>query len=285
VSVDVDAICTALRSSRKYCHVAPAVLERIARDESRHARDVDDAVDHAKRRLHQVFAAFVSSRELDRAEKLVESLEPRRDAAARESDASRDGAGSRELVESCARRLLALHASTRERLATFETLYARVWSVTGAPSRLLDLGCGFHPFALPWMGLASGAHYHAVDLDGRLLELVGRYLRAVGREHTVDALDLVEIPPLPRADVAFAMKLLPTLERQRDGAASSLLSRLDARFVVLSFPTASLAHRQRGMRDNYDRFARDLVAKRGTIAAEFDLTGEIVKVVELDAPR
>jgi len=261
VTAEVDAVVAELRASRKYRHVAAAALARTAAAALRGARGRDDAVKRAKRKLHQLFAAFVTAAEIERAERIVAELPAE--------------AGEETLREAC-REVLKRHSSTRERVAASRhqgvepdaSWYARIWRVTGPPRVVLDLGCGFHPFALPWMGLPRGCEYLACDVDERLAALFGRFLERCGRRGRAFVTDLLagDAALGAPADVAFLMKLLPTLERQQEGAAGRLLERLHARFLVVTFPAKSLSGRERGMAANYEAFLRDLLERRGARA-------------------
>jgi 16S rRNA (guanine(1405)-N(7))-methyltransferase len=57
----------------------------------------------------------------------------------------------------------------------------------------------------------------------------------------------------------FLFKVLPTLERQQRGAARSLLRGLEARTIVVSFPTRSLGGREKGMERGFERFMDDVL--------------------------
>jgi len=262
-----DAVAAAvaeLSAARKYRHVVAAVVERIARAALAAGGSPAEAVKRAKRRLHQIHAAFVSERHLAACERLLDGLP--------------DPAG-RAAVEAVCARVLRGHASTRERPRDSAPLYRDLFALTGAPRSVLDLGCGLHPFALPWMGIAADAPYHAVDLDLRAVALVGRLLSRLGRPGSATAADLLGDAPLPRADVALLLKLLPTLERQERGGAARLLDRVEARALVLSFPTSSLGRRDKGMARGYADLARRLLDGRGGRVSELSTREELLYVV------
>jgi 16S rRNA (guanine(1405)-N(7))-methyltransferase len=244
----VSAVAEALRSSRKYRHLCPATLERAARRAiARHSR-VKDAVRVAKGGLHQAHAAFVDTAQADRIEAFV--------------DAMPTGGGPAETREAC-RRILALHASTRERLPCLDRFYRGLWEITGPPRAVLDLACGLSPFAFPWMELPAGATYRGLDADGRLVELARRFLARVPGDHAAVCADVLDLPPDP-ADVVLLLKTLPCLERQEKGAGLRMVAALRARWVVASFPTRSLGGRDRGMVRGYERSAEELSRALGT---------------------
>jgi ribosomal RNA methyltransferase FmrO len=254
-----------LRSVR-YRDIDRSMLARLADEELARARNPDDAVKRVKRRLHQAVGAFRGT------------ARPDAIAAAWSGDLT-----ARDFRVACAEALRA-HASTRERLQSLERFYEGIWSLTGLPARLLDLGCGLNPLTLPWMGLASGAVYLASDVDQRPLATVASFLELVGQPHEVEALDVVERPPTQAADVALMLKLVTTLDRQLPEAAAHLLRALRVRHAVVSFPKHSLSGRGKGMQRTYrerlDRLVAD--AARVTEVAEASLPNELVFVLTLD---
>ena len=254
-----------LRSSR-YRDVDPTLLARLAAEELPRARNADDAVKRVKRRLHQAVGAF---RGASRASAI---------ASAWNGDLAEPA-----FRAACADALRA-HASTRERLRHVEAFYAGIWARTGAPARILDLGCGLGPLGLPWMGLAPDTIYIASDVDRRPLATVAEFLELVGQPHRVDVRDVVADPPTDAADVALLLKLVTTLDRQDPEAATRLLRHLRVRHAVVSFPARSLGGRNKGMERTYrDRLER-LVADVGRVrsVSEASVPNELVFVVTLD---
>lgn len=254
-----------LRSSR-YRDVDRALLGRLAAEELPRSRNADDAVKRVKRRLHQAVGAFRGA-----------------PAPAAMAETWRGDLADPAFRAACADALRA-HASTRERVPHLDAFYARIWAHTGPPRRLLDLGCGLGPLALPWMGLPADARYHACDVDRRALATVAEFLELVGRPHRVDVRDVVTDPPPDAADVALLLKLVTTLDRQDPGAAARLLGGLDVRHAVISFPARSLGGRGKGMDRTYrDRLER-LVADAGRVrdVVEASVANELAFVLTLD---
>lgn len=255
-----------LRSSR-YRDVDPALLARLASEELPRSRNADDAVKRVKRRLHQAVGAFRGAR---RATPLAAAWN--------------GNPGDPRFRVACAR-AMAAHASTRERLPHLDAFYAGIRARTGVPHRVLDLGCGLNPLALPWMGFGH-ATYLAFDVDARPLETVGAFLQLVGQPHAVEQRDLVSDPPTGAADLALLLKLVTTLDRQAPDAAGRLLRALDVRNAVVSFTTRSLGGRGRGMERTYRERLDRLVAESGRVreVAEASVPGELVFVLELEPP-
>ena len=254
-----------LRSSR-YRDVDRTLLARLADEELQRARNADDAVKRVKRRLHQAVGAFRGA------------SHPSAIAASWTGDLANP-----EFRAACADALRG-HASTRERVPHLDAFYARIWAQTGPPARILDLGCGLGPLALPWMGLARDTCYLASDVDRRPLATVAEFLQLVDQPHRVDVRDLVADPPADEAEVALLLKLVSTLDRQDPGAAARLLRGLRVRHAVVSFPARSLGGRGKGMERSYrDRLERLAVeAGRARAVAEVSVPNELVFVLTLD---
>ena len=256
-----------VRRSSRYRSVDAALVARLVAEELPKARNADDAVKRVKRRLHQAVGAF-------------------------RREAGRAGAGVAWPVDdpvalrAACRAAMRGHASTRERLPHLGSLYRGIWEITGAPRRLLDLGCGLNPLALPWMHLGD-ATYTAIDVDAGSLEVVRGFLTAVGQPHLTELRDLVDdVADVPEADVALLLKLVTTLDRQDRAAAGRLIEGLPARHAVISFAARSLGGRggrERTYRDRLDRLVAD--SGRVQALAEASVPNELVFVLDLDPPR
>jgi 16S rRNA (guanine(1405)-N(7))-methyltransferase len=174
------------------------------------------------------------------------------------------------------------HASTRERLPHLDRFYSAIWAHTGVPARLLDLGCGLNPLALPWMGIGD-AEIVAIDVDERPLATVRSFLELVGQPHATAVHDLVASTPPVEGDVALLLKLVTTLDRQHPEAASRLLGEVRARHAVVSFTTRSLGGRAKGMERTYRARLDRLVADAGRVieVAEASVPNELVFVLTL----
>jgi 16S rRNA (guanine(1405)-N(7))-methyltransferase len=251
-----------VRRSSRYRAVDPAIVARFASEELPKARNLDDAVKRVKRRLHQAVGAFRSGRVQGGSRWPVDDPAALRAACL---------AAMRE------------HASTRERAPHLDAFYAAVWDATGVPRSVLDLGCGLHPLALPWMGIGDAA-YHAFDVDAGTLDVVRDFLGAVGQPHVAEPRDLVADVPDERADVAFLLKLVTTLDRQDPDAATRLLQGLSSDHAVVTFAARSLGGRgshERIYRARLDRLAREAGRVRDVVEAS--VPGELVFVMALDA--
>jgi 16S rRNA (guanine(1405)-N(7))-methyltransferase len=254
-----------IRRSSRYRDVDVALVRRLADEELPRARNADDAVKRVKRRLHQAVGAF---RGAARATVSVEAW------TADLADPA---------LRAACRAAMRRHASTAERFDHLERFYAAIWEHTGVPRRLLDLGCGLNPLALPWMGIGD-AMYVASDIDERPLATVREFLTGVAQPHDVRVLDLVAEVPRQAVDVALLLKLVTTLDRQDPEAASRVVRRVNARHAVVSFASRSLGGRADGRAGTYRRRLERLAADAGRVSAvaEASVRNELVFVLTLD---
>jgi 16S rRNA (guanine(1405)-N(7))-methyltransferase len=264
VSREISQVVEAVRVSSKYRHICPETIACTAARALRQSRSVKEAIKRTKRKLHQICASFIASGRLARARRLL-----------LDGPAGAHAKSPREM----ALELLQLHASTRERIDILETLYPAIFSVTGTPRRVFDLGCGLHPCALPWMGLPHSTEYLAYDIDGQLIDLLNLFFSRCGLPATARCRDIVVNPADEVADVAFLLKLVPTLEQQQRGSALRVLQAVRAAFSVVSFPTASLGGRNKGMRSHYREIMDRLLHEGGWTAERLDFPREMFFVV------
>ncbi len=263
--VDLDEVVTAVLTSRRYRHVHPPLVRRLA-DEQRlvvgERGRAAEVVKRTKRALHQIFGAYLPrpGRWDALAEALAGADQPGREAVLREA--------------------MAQHASTRERLPALERFYQQLRARLGAPASVLDLACGLGPLAAPWLGLAPGGSYHAWDIDHQLVAFVGTCLTQLGFEARAEVVDLLAVPAWPETEVALVLKTLPCLEQQRAGASAELLRAIPAPTLVVSFPTLSLGGRRKGMRSTYRERFEALLAEHPAWSTEsFEAGPELVYVV------
>ncbi|HUT35319.1 MAG TPA: 16S rRNA methyltransferase [Planctomycetota bacterium] len=260
----LDELVAAVLATPKYRTVCGDTVRRIGATELAKRGSLKEAVKATKSRLHQVFGAFERAPDY---EALLADL------------AAAHARGSAEALRAVCRAAMSCHASTRERLPLLERFYAEVFAVTGVPRRVLDLACGLHPLAIPWMGLPPEASYRACDLDGRAVAFLNRCAPFFGLGFQAVHADILCAPPAEEADVAFLLKAATNLERQGRGATRRVLDALRARHVVVSFPVASLGGRAKGMRENYEAIFRQMIADRPWRVQRLEFAAELVFVV------
>jgi 16S rRNA (guanine(1405)-N(7))-methyltransferase len=265
---DRDSIVEALARAPKYRGLCRDTLTRTADWAlARHTRD-RDALKAAKRKLHQIYGAYIDQGDSWR--------KPLADALA--DPAAFDDP---EAVRRLCRAAIDRHASTAERLTELAQVYAELFALAGAPDRVLDLACGLNPLTVPWMPAGRPRRYRAFDIDGPAIELLDRVLQRIHPDYRACWADVLAAPPSEPADLALLLKAVPCLEQQDKGASERLIRSLNVRHVALSFPLRSLGGRAKGMEQTYTALAEDLIARLGVEARSLRRSNELFYVLDL----
>src|SRR3954453_6821922 len=261
---DLERIVAAVAESRRYRHVAPTIVARLAAEELPKSKNAADAEKRTKRRLHQIFGAYARSLPYDR---LAERLD--------------NTQGDPALFKKVCSQILTQHASTAERLNDLEAggFYQRIFEITDRPTKILDLACGFNPLTLPWMQLSPSAFYIAADIDAEMVRFLDRFLALAPVHGEARLVDLIADTPATQADVAFLFKALPCL-RYQTADLLRILDAIRAPWLVISFPTKSLGGRSKNMRETYRKTLEEVLAGRPWARHELDFPSELVFVVE-----
>lgn len=243
-SEPVAEIATAILASAKYRNLATSFVRRVAeREWNAHPRP-KEAEQAARRKLHQVAAAYW--------------LHSPRYARWLAELSAAVKAGGGVLQEVC-RTILASHASTRERLPILTELYQTFLADLAPLHSVLDVACGLNPLTSPWMPLAPGARYIACDVYTDLAEFLQQALTMFGLQAEGLACDVFAELPTEPVQVALLLKALPCLEQLDPHLARELISRLPAEHVIVSFPAHSLGGGKRQMPAVYEAHFRELL--------------------------
>lgn len=258
-AVDAHSVAARVMEAPKYRDIAPGLVLAIAASESSKDKRIDDAVHRVKRKLHQVVGAYVET-----------SLPYQRwmkDLSA--------AANEQERLDAC-REILLRHASTRERVPEMEAIYQAIFRGISPLSRIVDLACGLNPVARPFMGIPGTTHYFASDVHGGLVGFAAWFMEQFHYPGEAAVADLLTASPPPGADVILLLKTLPCLEQVDPQAGSRLLATLDAPYIVVSYPTASLGGRNVGMTSFYRARFLSIAPTDRFGVEEFEFRSELV---------
>ena len=255
----LDALVGKVAASIGYRGMAQELIASVGTRELAKRRSLKEAVKATKSRLHQVAGAYFPQQDYARWLAMLEAA----------SATGRDA-----LVDTC-RVIMRQHASTRERLPILEDFYARTLGDLPPPRRVLDLGCGLNPLAIPWMPLAPNAEYRAYDVYPDLAAFLTACLPLLGVRGTAEVADLTATVPTEPADVALLLKLLPPLERLDPAAPARLLDALNAEHLLVSYPVHSLGGRRKGMVATYDAQMERLFAGKGWRIERYEFATEL----------
>ncbi len=140
-------------------------------------------------------------------------------------------------------KILALHTSTKERLPYYEEVYQKIFAITGNPKKILDLASGLNPFSYPYLGCKP--EYLANELcasDAQFVQSFFDGTKTPGQAFAFDLLNFHETPFLSylSCDACFLFKALDSLEAIKWGFSETFLSKIPAKYLVVSFSTRSL---------------------------------------------
>lgn len=257
----VDAVVAAVKQSRKYRDTSEETIRQLAMEavvEHKKAKAAEKAV---RRRLHSIMAPYLGDPDYAAAGKLLTDVFVGGDPAA---------------IRAACRDLMHTHLSTRERLPILDVFYRDIFAVTGPPARLLDIACGLNPLAFPWMGLpAVGTDFIAYDIHEPRVDFLNHYFILQGLPPLAYVKDVAVQAPTESGDVALFLKEMPRFERNYPGHGRKLLEAIDARWLVVSFPTIS-THGGRNLTNRYRDFFHQIIDGAAWAVTELLFDSELV---------
>lgn len=254
-----ESLFEKLASNKKYSDVCPDTIRRTIAECERRYRKPKELEKAVREKLHGVTSAF---NDLGSAvQREVYALEYGDDLALTE--------------------ILRRHASTRERLplSAMDALYAKIFETTGRPTSILDLACGLNPVYLIHRFPEETFRVVGVDISKSCITAIDE--DAVEGYHGIWGDLLCENAiPTERFHIALLFKILPLLERQKAGSASDVLSRVDAQYLVVSFPTRTLGGRNVGMEAHYTEWMETHLPENRDVAARFCTDNELYYILK-----
>jgi len=264
LALSLDQLQAEVKASAKYRYVCTDLVRHLGAQELR-KRDYREAVKAVKNKLHQVGGAY-----LDHSPNYATWL----------SDLQTAQRNSPEAFRAVCRRMMSLHASTRERLPILEPFYAEILGTLSPIHSVLDVACGFNPLAIPWMPLAPQATYTAIDIYEDLMDFLAQTIALCGLQPVTIAHSVLnDFPELEPCDLALVLKAIPCLEQVDRVAGTHLLEQIHARHLLVSFPVHSLGGRSKGMATHYEAHFTELVKEKGWSVRKFSFDTELAFLV------
>lgn len=267
-TTDLDALVQAVLASAKSRDLDPGLVATLGATELGKGRSLKEAVKATKNKLHQATGAYLPDR-------------PAYAAWLAEVTAATTPDAQRALCH----RLLAQHASTRERLPFLDEFYTTVLGNLGPLRTVLDLACGFNPLATAWLPLTADATIIGCDIHQAQMDFLHAVLTHLGIGNTMLCHDLLSGAPRVQADVALLLKTIPCLEQLDKAIGPRLLASIDAPVIVVSYPARSLGGRAKGMTDSYAAEFAALVAGRPYTITRYDFPTELVFRLVRSSPQ
>jgi len=239
--------------TKKYASVHQPLIARLQLETEKGHKKSADCTKAVKSKLHQLYGAYTQDNAHKKAAAAITMLE---------QCLERDNSNT-SLILDTATSLLSLHASTKERLPYYAQFYEFILSHTDPVESILDIGCGYNPFSIPYLLAAANdlqlcpttavnlKSYHAYDIDTRVAILINRFCVCLGLPSLALCEDLAVYTPNAQADIALMCKLIPVLEAQAPGSGYKLARELNTRYLLITYPLKSLGGREKGMSKHY----------------------------------
>ena len=264
-STQLDQLVTAVSGSSKYKQISPDLIRTIGSAELEKRPSFKAAIKATKKKLHQVGGAY-----LDGAPNYAKALTMLAEAQ-----------GDDYALRAACRETMRWHISTRERLPILDEFYTAVFAALPPINSVLDIACGLNPLARPWMALSNTAVYTAYDIYADAMQFLQSFMALADINGRAEVRDVLHNPPTQPADLVFILKTLPCLEQIDKQASQRLLDALDARYLLISYPVASLGGREKGMVAAYHAHFQALAAGRRWRTQRFLFDTELAFLVEV----
>lgn len=193
--------------------------KKIIQEKSTRSKQYKEIIKKIRAKLRLEYGMF--SEDLEKREKLLNKL--KKDKIATE-------------------KLLKTHKSTKERIEIYPFIYQKIFSITGKPNTILDLGCGMNPVSIPYMKLKR-VKYYASELnkqDCKFLEKYFQIMKIKGKAFAIDLKKPNLLKKLPQVHICFLFKILDTIEKKGHKLAEEIIKKIKAKWIIASFATHKL---------------------------------------------
>jgi len=146
--------------------------------------------------------------------------------------------------------LLSITLSTKERLNDYPDIYKKIFTITGKPKIIIDLGAGFNLFSYPLMNLRM-LEYYSYDINEKDIDYLNEYYKIMkpkglyGNAAILDLRDLRQISFLPSSDILFLFKLIDIIDKENHKPSEELIKKLilKTKFIIASFATKTITRK------------------------------------------
>ena len=264
-SQQIDRLIEAVLASSKYKSIDVEFIRYIGKQELFKHRNLKEAIKSTKNKLHQVGGAYQTGT-------------PRYAIWLDELKFAKRSGNEAHFLETC-KWIMQYHSSTRERLPILEEFYSTIFANLPPVNSVIDIACGLHPLAVPWMPLSEHVQYFAYDIYDDMIGFLNESLALMPVQGSGKVSDVIHSCPTQKVDMAFILKTIPCLEQVDKSAGLRLLESINADHLVVSFPARSLGGKSKGMAANYEsRFYQQIEHKPWSIQ-RFEFPGELVFLV------
>jgi 16S rRNA (guanine(1405)-N(7))-methyltransferase len=190
--------------------------------------------------------------------------------------------------------LLKMHISSKERVDFYEKFYEKIFAVTGKPESVLDVSCGFNYFSVPLMKLKKVFYIgteHKKEYVERIHEyfsLIEKYSEIKGKGFLLDLKErdfetrneLMELNKEKEFDLAFLLKLVPVMEREKKDSMENLMDSIPAKWFVLSCSKESMTKKENILFRETSLMNKFIKDNSLYLSAKIEFANEIVFIVK-----
>jgi len=242
-----------MMKSKKYKDVNKDLVIKIVDEELPKYKNNNLCIKSVKNKLHQIHGAFIKENSNKKTKEL--------------------------LKEKMYDDILKLHTSTLERFSFYGEFYRKIFFVTGVPNSIMDIACGYNPFAIKYMNLPDKFKYFAYDINEETNTLLNFFFKTENYNAVSKTIDLSMNIPSDKCDIALVLKFLALMTQQNKEQTQKLLKGLNANYIVVSFPTRTLTGLNKGMQKNYTNSFKELIKKDFIILDELVFENEVVFII------
>lgn len=174
--------------------------------------------------------------------------------------------------------VLSQHASTKERISHMTQFYSALFRETGKPGTVLDLACGLHPLAFPWMGLPSTTQYHAFDILQPRIDFINVFFDKLDMQPLATNQDILVNPPEIHADLGLFFKEAHRFEKRNPGCNKEFWGSLNVDYLAVSLPAQDLSGSHSLVEYHRNLVHKNLPVHREIIEIKMD--NEIIFIIE-----
>jgi 16S rRNA (guanine(1405)-N(7))-methyltransferase len=264
-SQQIDRLIEAVLASSKYKSIDVDFIRYLGIQELSRHRNLKEAIKSTKNKLHQVGGAYQTSA-------------PRYSVWLNELKFAKRSGNEEYFLDRC-KWIMHYHSSTRERLPILEQFYSTIFANLPPVNSVIDIACGLHPLAIPWMPLSQHVRYFAYDIYEDMIGFINGSLALMQIQGSGKVSDVIHSCPTQKVDLAFILKTIPCLEQVDKSAGVRILEGINADHLVVSFPAHSLSGKNKGMTANYESRFYKQVAPQPWSIQRFEFPGELVLLI------
>jgi 16S rRNA (guanine(1405)-N(7))-methyltransferase len=182
-------------------------------------------------------------------------------------------------IRQFSRQVLSEHASTAERIPFMAAFYQRIFALTGKPKVLMDLACGLHPLAFPWMNLPPTTTYFAFDIIQPRIDFINAFFQKIGLAPLAENQDILVQPPARQVDLCLFFKEAHRFEKRAPGSNRAFWDSLNTRWLAVSLPTQNLAGTH-SLLEQHRSLVKENLSEASQLQTELVFENEIVFLIE-----